>query len=130
YLAFVLVAVVWVFLYRMPSGAHLRATGEWNYEQIEAYLKSWNSRNSESLREQYYLGQLRYHQQQKKHALPPNCSNKAYMAGMGVCKPDSFCGARGDPLSQEFVAKIKNPVNYALKKQRLASLTNRPKKRE
>ncbi|MEM4254315.1 MAG: hypothetical protein QXR48_02945 [Candidatus Woesearchaeota archaeon] len=102
----------------------------WNYEQIEAYLKSWNSRNSESLREQYYLGQLRYHQQQKKHALPPNCSNKAYMAGMGVCKPDSFCGARGDPLSQEFVAKIKNPVNYALKKQRLASLTNRPKKRE
>ena len=28
YVAFLLVAVVWVFLYRMPSGAHLRATGE------------------------------------------------------------------------------------------------------
>lgn len=28
YLAFLLVAVVWVFLYRMPAGAHLRATGE------------------------------------------------------------------------------------------------------
>jgi simple sugar transport system permease protein len=28
YIAFLLVAVIWVFLYRMPSGAHLRATGE------------------------------------------------------------------------------------------------------
>ncbi|MEM2915817.1 MAG: hypothetical protein QXT19_00445 [Candidatus Woesearchaeota archaeon] len=102
----------------------------WNYEQIESYLRSWNSRNPEPLREQYYLGQLRYHQQQKKQVLPPNCSNKAYMAGMGVCKPDSFCGARGDPLSQDFSAKIKNPVNYALKKQRLASLTKKSKKGE
>jgi simple sugar transport system permease protein len=28
YVAFLLVAVVWVYLYRMPAGAHLRATGE------------------------------------------------------------------------------------------------------
>lgn len=28
YIALLLVAVVWVFLYRMPAGAHLRATGE------------------------------------------------------------------------------------------------------
>ncbi len=28
YIAFLLVAAIWVFLYRMPSGAHLRATGE------------------------------------------------------------------------------------------------------
>lgn len=28
YLAFLLVAVLWVLLYRMPGGAHLRATGE------------------------------------------------------------------------------------------------------
>ncbi|HAJ36800.1 MAG TPA: ABC transporter permease [Chloroflexi bacterium] len=28
YIAFVLVAVIWVFLYRMSSGVHLRATGE------------------------------------------------------------------------------------------------------
>jgi ABC-type uncharacterized transport system permease subunit len=28
YIAFLLVAVIWVYLYRMPAGAHLRATGE------------------------------------------------------------------------------------------------------
>ncbi len=28
YVAFLLTAVIWVFLYRMPAGAHLRATGE------------------------------------------------------------------------------------------------------
>ncbi len=99
----------------------------WNYDQIEAYLKSWNSRNPEPLREQYYMGQLKYHQQQKKQALPPNCTNKAYMAGMGVCRPDSFCGASAQPGAENFSPRIKNPVNYALKKQRLANLT-KPKK--
>ncbi len=101
----------------------------WNYDHIEAYLKSWNAKNPEPLREQYYMGQLKYHQQQKKQALPPNCTNKAYMAGMGVCRPDSFCGANSEPGSEGFSPKIKNPVNYALKKQRLASLTKTNKKR-
>ncbi len=100
----------------------------WNYEQVEAYLKSWNARNAEPLREQYYLGQLKYHQQQKKQALPPNCANKAYMAGMNACKPDQFCGANTEPGSEGFSPRIKNPVNYALKKQRLANLTKKPKK--
>ncbi len=26
----------------------------------------------------------------KKKVLPPNCDNKAYMADLGVCKPDNF----------------------------------------
>jgi DNA primase large subunit len=101
----------------------------WNYEQIEEYLKNWNAKNPEPLRDQYYLGQLRYHQQQKKQALPPNCSNKAYLVGMGVCTPDSFCGANSAPGSENFSPRIKNPVNYALKKQRLANLTKKPEKK-
>jgi DNA primase large subunit len=100
----------------------------WDYEKIGEYLKAWNAKNPEPMREQYYLGQLRYHQQQKKQALPPNCANKAYMVGMGVCRPDSFCGSNAEPGSENFAPRIKNPVNYALKKQRLVSLTNKPKK--
>jgi DNA primase large subunit len=100
----------------------------WNHEQVEAYLKEWNNRNPEPLREQYFVGQLRYHQQSRKQALPPNCANKAYMAGMGVCSPDSFCGANTVPGAEAFSPRIKNPVNYALRKQKLASLTKKPKK--
>jgi hypothetical protein len=102
----------------------------WGYDKIEAYLTEWNKRNPEPLRDQYYLGQLRYHQQQKKQALPPNCTNKAYMSGMGVCKPDSFCGANTDPGAENFSPRIKNPVNYALKKQRLVNLTKKPEKKD
>ncbi len=100
----------------------------WNYEQIETYLQEWNKRNPEPLREQLIVGHVRYHQQQKKQALPPNCANKAYLVGMGVCKPDSFCGANTAPAAQDFSPRIKNPVNYALKKQRLVSLTKKGKK--
>jgi len=100
----------------------------WNHEQIENYLKEWNKRNPEPLREQYFLGQLRYHQQSKKQALPPNCANKAYMVGMGVCNPDSFCGANTVPGAEGFAPRIKNPVKYALRKQRLAGLVKKPKK--
>jgi hypothetical protein len=97
----------------------------WNAEQMEKYISEWNRRNPEPLREQYYLGQLRYHAQSKKQALPPNCANKAYLVGMGVCSPDSFCGANTPPGAEQFSPRIKNPVNYALKKQRLANLTNK-----
>lgn len=101
----------------------------WNYEQIEKYLAEWNKHNPEQLRENLIVSHVRYHQQQKKQALPPNCANKAYMVGMGVCKPDSFCGAAVPPGSQDFAPRIKNPVNYALKKQRLANLTAEQNKR-
>jgi len=100
----------------------------WNHEQIETYLREWNKRNPEPLREQLIVGHVRYHQQQKKKALPPNCANKAYMVGMGVCMPDTMCGSATVPGAQDFAPRIKNPVNYALKKQRLMNLTNKPNK--
>jgi len=76
----------------------------WGYKDIEVYLKEWNKKNPEPLREVNLLGQLRYHKQQKKKILPPNCNNNMYMVDIGVCKPDNLC------------SKIKNPVSYALRK--------------
>jgi hypothetical protein len=76
----------------------------WNYEQIEKRLKDWNKKNPEPIREVLIVGQLRYHKQQKKRILPPNCQNSMYYKDFGVCKPDNLC------------SRIKNPVNYAKRK--------------
>ncbi|MBI2564442.1 hypothetical protein HYV79_00435 [Candidatus Woesearchaeota archaeon] len=80
----------------------------WNYEETESLLKEWNKKNSEQLRDVLLQGHLKYHQRNKKKVLPPNCDNEAYYKGFGVCNPDEFC------------AKIKNPANYAILKQKLA----------
>jgi hypothetical protein len=76
----------------------------WSYDEIENCLKEWNKKNNEPLRENYLVGQLRYHKSQKKKILPPNCNNMMYYVDIGVCKPDNLCG------------KIKNPVSYSIKK--------------
>ena len=92
----------------------LTSTG-WGYEQIEKLLKEWNQRNKEPLREVNITGAIRYHKQQKKKFLPPNCRNMAYYSSMNVCKPDAFC------------RKITNPANYALLKARSAGETKKKK---
>ena len=85
----------------------------WNYDDIEQWLEEWNKNNEkkhgESLRETLVKGQVRYHKQQKKSVLPPNCDNPNYYKAIGsnemvICQPDSFC------------KYIKNPVQYAKKK--------------
>tara|TARA_Y100000294_G_C8551063_1_gene335304 strand:- start:1160 stop:2038 length:879 start_codon:yes stop_codon:yes gene_type:complete len=76
----------------------------WSYDEIENCLKEWNKKNNEPLRENYLVGQLRYHKSQKKKILPPNCNNMMYYVDIGVCKPDNLCG------------KIKNPVSYSIRK--------------
>jgi len=76
----------------------------WDYEQIEVYLRKWNKKNLESLRENLLVGQVRYHKSQKKKILPPNCNNNMYYVDLGVCKKDNLC------------LKIKNPVSYAIRK--------------
>jgi len=76
----------------------------WSYDKIEELLKKWNKKNEEPLREVLLVGQIRYHKQQKKKILPPNCQNQMYYRDFGVCKPDSLC------------ERIKNPVNYAKRK--------------
>ena len=76
----------------------------WGYDDIEKYLKEWNKKNAEPLRENYLVGQLRYHKSQKKKILPPNCNNMMYYVNIGVCRPDNLC------------SKIKNPVSYSIRK--------------
>jgi len=76
----------------------------WSYDKIEELLKKWNKKNEEPLREVLLVGQIRYHKQQKKKILPPNCQNQMYYKDFGICKPDSLCG------------RIKNPVNYSRRK--------------
>lgn len=76
----------------------------WSYEKIEKRLKEWNKKNNEPLREVLLVGQLRYHKQNKKRILPPNCNNMMYYKDFGACKPDKLC------------EKIKNPVNYSKRK--------------
>lgn len=84
----------------------MRSVG-WSYERIEQYLREWNAKNKEPLREGYIISQLRYHQNLNKNVLPPNCDNKMYYVSIGVCKPDEFC------------KKIKNPANYTILKRRI-----------
>lgn len=78
----------------------LKSAG-WDYDMIEKRIGGWNRKNKEELRENVTKGQVRYHKQQNKNMLPPNCSNNAYYKDMGICRPDHLCG------------RIKNPVNYA-----------------
>ena len=81
----------------------LKSAG-WDYDTIEEKLIAWNKKNGGPLREVTLKGQLRYHKAQQKEMLPPNCEAKQYYVEMGVCQPDHLC------------SKIKNPVNYALRK--------------
>jgi DNA primase catalytic subunit len=82
----------------------------WKWPQITEELVKWNGRNSPQLRENYILGQIRWHERRGKPKPPPNCANPGYYESFGVCQPDAFCGGRKK--------SIKNPVNYAIKKLR------------
>ncbi len=81
----------------------------WDYEMVEKRLQEWNTKNQEPLRQQAIVGHIRYHKQQKKKVLPPNCNNQMYYVGIGVCHPDGLC------------KRIKNPVQYAKLRARMAS---------
>ncbi len=89
----------------------------WGYEQIDELLHKWNKKNKEPLREVLIKGQIRYHKQQKKKILPPNCANGMYYRDILVCTPDNLC------------KKIKNPVNYAKIKTRFLHKKKKGKKK-
>jgi len=82
----------------------------WDYEQIEKLLLEWNKRNPEPLRDTYIVGHIRYHKQRKQKILPPNCGNEMYYGFFPACKADS--GHAG----------IKNPVQWAKRKARMANI--------
>jgi len=94
----------------------LRSVG-YDYPAIEKMVEEWNKKNKEPLREVVWRGQVQYHKQQAKQALPPNCKNLAYMVAIGVCRPDNFCSA------------IKNPAQYAKKKAWLLARESKGRKK-
>lgn len=96
----------------------------WDYDKIEKRLAQWNKKNQEPLRDVLLLGQLKHHKIAKKKALPPNCTNKAYMVSLGVCQPDGLCGANAAPTSDQFAPRIKNPAGYAIVKQKRIAREN------
>lgn len=81
----------------------LRSVG-WSYDMINERLEKWNQDNHEPLREGYIGSHVRYHKNNKKQVLPPNCGNDLYYANSQEC--------RNDP----FHKYIKNPVQYAKRK--------------
>ena len=85
----------------------------WEHDKILEWVKEWNAKNAEPLRDTIIEGHVRYHKQSKKKILPPNC--KQYWEDLGLCKPDGLC------------ARIKNPVSYATRR---AWMLNRVKEEE
>jgi DNA primase large subunit len=93
-----------------------------SFEEVEKKLFEWNTKNYKPLRDGYIKTQLAWFRKQDKR-LPPNCSMQAYYQDSGVCMPDALC------------KKIKNPVNYAMVKTRIAmgmksEKGEKPKKRK
>ncbi|MBL7100896.1 MAG: hypothetical protein ISS23_03000 [Nanoarchaeota archaeon] len=89
----------------------------WGIEEIKDFVcNKWNKKNYELLREGYILSQMNWHKRQSKNILPPNCENKAYYQDLRFCSPDGLCG------------KVRNPVNYTLRKLRLLNQNKKRKK--
>ena len=90
----------------------------WNYDVIEKKLLEWNEKNKEPLRQNYLLGQLRYHKFLAKKKMPPNCDNDMYYRDIGVKCSENIC------------LKIKNPVNYTLRAARSAKMVKNKTKKQ
>lgn len=87
----------------------LKSAG-WKIDEIKDMVcNKWNKKNYEPLREGYVLSQISWHSKQPKSILPPNCDNKSYYQDMRLCSGDGLC------------SKVKNPVNYAIRKSKLFS---------
>ena len=93
----------------------LRSVG-WGKDQIEERIYSWNEKNPEPLREQYLKGQLAQIKKGKQILPPPSCSNTGYYKALQVCTPNEFC------------PKIRNPAQYAKKKDELGQNKKSKKK--
>ena len=75
-------------------------------DELERRIENWNNKNSVKLKEGYIKSQLSW-AYRKKPILPSNC--KEFYQGFGVCVPDELCN------------RIKNPVNYVVRKNFLSN---------
>ncbi len=81
-------------------------------ELLEKKIYEWNQKNPIPLKEGYIKSQLSW-TYQRKPLMPPNC--KEFYQGLSACTPDNLCN------------KIKNPVNYTIRK---TLATNKPQKKK
>jgi len=70
-------------------------------EELEKRIEDWNKKNEVPIKQGYIKSQLSW-SFRKTPILPQNC--KEFYKGIGVCDPDTLC------------SKIKNPVNYVVRK--------------
>lgn len=75
-------------------------------EELEKKIFGWNKENKPPLNEGYIKSQLSW-SYKRKPIMPQNC--KEFYQGIGVCQPDNLCN------------KIKNPVNYVIRKNFLSN---------
>ncbi len=82
-------------------------------EEMEKRIYAWNKKNNPPLKEGYIKSQFLANYK-RKPLMPPNC--KEYYQGIGVCTPDSLC------------SKVKNPMNYVVRKNYSKNKNNSKKK--
>ncbi|MFH1801279.1 MAG: hypothetical protein ABH804_00380 [archaeon] len=70
-------------------------------EELEKRIYDWNEKNNPPLKKGYIQSQLAW-AYKRKPIMPPNC--REFYQGVGICTPDELC------------RKVKNPVNYTIKK--------------
>ena len=75
-------------------------------DELEKRIEDWNKKNQGELKQGYIKSQLSW-AYRNKPILPPNCQE--FYKNLGVCNQDSLC------------SKIKNPVNYVVRKNWLAN---------
>ncbi len=99
--------------------SYFRSVGM-NFEEIEEKLDEWNEKNKKKkkgLKQGYITSQISWNKNNKS-VLPPNCDKENYKA-IGVCTPDNTC------------KKIKNPINYTVRKQfaKMKNKKDKPRKK-
>jgi len=90
-----------------------------SFDDIEKKVFEWNKHNFKQLRENYIKAQLLWFRRQDEKQgprMPPNCAMINYYKEIGACMPDSLC------------SKIKNPVNYTIKRLRFNKTSGISKK--
>ena len=78
----------------------------WNDEALEKKILEVNRKHAQPLSERLVKTQIAYHLRRPEKILPANCNRTLYYDDFGICKPDGLCNNK----------KIKNPVNYAVRK--------------
>ena len=87
-------------------------------EEVEKRVKDWNANQEDSLKEGYIIAQLNWHKVNPKKVPPPNYSNKAYYADIGI-EPE-----------ENILRMFKNPVTQTVRRFKLSKKKIKKKKKQ